>query len=122
MEVRNRVGIGMSYRPARLHRLAELVTLESILGLLKSLKFGLCTTTYIVHMQSDTLYVIHFHVNYLELMCFVSQSLVQYYNLLALLRNKQLNCIYKTDLIQQARGEKNGSPLILKSSPLLSPS
>jgi hypothetical protein len=30
MEARNREGIGLSYRPARLHRLAE-----SILGLLK---------------------------------------------------------------------------------------
>jgi hypothetical protein len=33
MGARNRVGTGLSYRPARLHRLAE-----SILGLLKSLK------------------------------------------------------------------------------------
>jgi hypothetical protein len=32
---RNRVGIGLSNRPARLHRLAE-----SILGLLKSLKIA----------------------------------------------------------------------------------
>jgi hypothetical protein len=37
VEVGNRVGIGLSYRPARLHSLAELI-LESILGLLKSLK------------------------------------------------------------------------------------
>jgi hypothetical protein len=41
--VRNRVGIGLSYRSARLKRLAELIpclaySLESILGLLKSLK------------------------------------------------------------------------------------
>ncbi len=36
---RNRVGIGLSNRPARLHRLAELISLESSLGLLKSLKF-----------------------------------------------------------------------------------
>ncbi len=35
---RNRVGTGLSYRPARLHSLVELVPLESILGLLKSLK------------------------------------------------------------------------------------
>jgi hypothetical protein len=33
LEARNRVGIGLSYRPARLHRLAE-----SIPGLLKSFK------------------------------------------------------------------------------------
>jgi hypothetical protein len=38
MGARNRVGIGLSYWPARLHSLVELVSLESILGLLKSLK------------------------------------------------------------------------------------
>jgi hypothetical protein len=35
---RNRVGIGLSYRPARLHSQAELVPLEPIRGLLISLK------------------------------------------------------------------------------------
>jgi hypothetical protein len=35
MGARNRVGIGLSYRPARLHRLAAL---ESIPGILKNLK------------------------------------------------------------------------------------
>jgi hypothetical protein len=39
---RNRVGIGLSYRPAMLHS-GGIDTLESILGLLKSLKFGLWT-------------------------------------------------------------------------------
>jgi hypothetical protein len=47
MGARNREGIGLSYRPARQHSLAELVpstSLESILGLLKSLKIrALCT-------------------------------------------------------------------------------
>ncbi len=39
MGARNRVGIGLSYRPARLHNLAELVPWKkSILGLLKSFK------------------------------------------------------------------------------------
>ncbi len=38
MGARNRVGMGLSYRPARLHSREELVPLESILGLLKSLK------------------------------------------------------------------------------------
>ncbi len=39
MGVRNQVGIGLSYRPARLHRLHGGVdSLESILGLLNSLK------------------------------------------------------------------------------------
>jgi hypothetical protein len=38
MGVRNRVGIGLSYRPARLHRLAESTPWELIPGLLKSLK------------------------------------------------------------------------------------
>jgi hypothetical protein len=36
MEAGNRVGIGLSYRPARLHRLADFDSLESIPGLLKS--------------------------------------------------------------------------------------
>jgi hypothetical protein len=38
MGARNRVRIGFSYRPARLRRLAESISLESIPGLLKSLK------------------------------------------------------------------------------------
>ncbi len=37
MEARNRVGIGFSYRPTRLHRLAESDSLQSVHGLLKSL-------------------------------------------------------------------------------------
>jgi hypothetical protein len=32
---RNRVGIGLSYRPARLHRLAELIPWNRFLGSLK---------------------------------------------------------------------------------------
>ncbi len=35
MRARNRVGIGLSYRPARLHRLAELVPWNRFLGSLK---------------------------------------------------------------------------------------
>jgi hypothetical protein len=38
MGTRNRVGIGLSYRPARLHSPGRIGSLESILGLLKSLK------------------------------------------------------------------------------------
>jgi hypothetical protein len=48
MGARNPVGIGLSYRPARLHRLAAGVmdSLESILGLLKFLKIqALCLGT-----------------------------------------------------------------------------
>jgi hypothetical protein len=43
MEARNRVGIGLSYRPARLHSLAELVPWNRFLGSLKLKvkKFGL---------------------------------------------------------------------------------
>ncbi len=41
MGARNRVGIGLLYRPARLHtELAELVLWNRILGFLKVLKFG----------------------------------------------------------------------------------
>ncbi len=35
MGARNRVGIGLSYRPARLHRLAELIPWNRLLGSLK---------------------------------------------------------------------------------------
>jgi hypothetical protein len=42
MGARNRVGIGLSYRPARLHSPRGMGSLELILGLPKSLKFGLC--------------------------------------------------------------------------------
>ncbi len=39
MGTRNRLGIGVSYRPARLRRLSELIhSVESISGFLKSLK------------------------------------------------------------------------------------
>jgi hypothetical protein len=34
----NRIGTGLSYRSAKLHRLPEFIPLESILGLLKSKK------------------------------------------------------------------------------------
>ncbi len=42
MGARNQVGIELSYRPARLHRLAELVPWSRFLGSLKVKKFGLC--------------------------------------------------------------------------------
>jgi hypothetical protein len=41
MSARNRVGIGLSYRPARLNSLAELVPWYRFLGSLKVKKFGL---------------------------------------------------------------------------------
>ncbi len=45
MGSRNQVGIGLSYRPARLHRLAGIDSLESIPGLLKSLKIRALVST-----------------------------------------------------------------------------
>ena len=42
MGSRNRVGTGLSYRPARLHSLSELVPWNRFLGSLKVYKFGLC--------------------------------------------------------------------------------
>ncbi len=42
MGARNRVVIGMSYRTARLHSLAELVPWNRFLDSLKVSKFGLC--------------------------------------------------------------------------------
>jgi hypothetical protein len=41
MGARNRVGIGLSYRPARLHSVAELVPWNRFWGFLKVKKFGL---------------------------------------------------------------------------------
>ncbi len=41
MGARNQVGIGLSYRPARLHRLVEWVPWNQFLGSLKVEKFGL---------------------------------------------------------------------------------
>jgi hypothetical protein len=41
MEARNRGGIGLSYRPVRLHRLAEYAPWNRFLCSLKALKFGL---------------------------------------------------------------------------------
>jgi hypothetical protein len=38
---RNQLGIGLSYRPARLHSLAELVPWNRFMGSLKIKKFGL---------------------------------------------------------------------------------
>jgi hypothetical protein len=40
---RNRVGIGLLYRPARLHRLAESVPLNRLLISLKDLKYPFCS-------------------------------------------------------------------------------
>jgi hypothetical protein len=40
MGARKRVGIRLSYRPARLHRLAELIPWNRFLGSLKVKKFG----------------------------------------------------------------------------------
>jgi hypothetical protein len=41
MGARNRVGIGLSYRPARLHRLAESIPWNRFLGSIKILKYQL---------------------------------------------------------------------------------
>jgi hypothetical protein len=43
MEARNRVGIGLSYRPARLHRLAEFIPWNRFLGSINVQKYGLFT-------------------------------------------------------------------------------
>jgi hypothetical protein len=45
LEARNRVGIELSYRPARLHSLAELVPWNRFLGSWKVYKFGLSPLT-----------------------------------------------------------------------------
>jgi hypothetical protein len=43
MGARNRVGIGLSYRSARLHKLAELIPLNRFLGSLQVKKYRLTT-------------------------------------------------------------------------------
>jgi hypothetical protein len=41
MGVKNQIGIGLSYRPARLHRLTESIPWNRFLGYLNVYKFGL---------------------------------------------------------------------------------
>jgi hypothetical protein len=42
MGARHRIGIGLSYRPARLHRLAKFIPWNRFLGSINVLKYGLC--------------------------------------------------------------------------------
>jgi hypothetical protein len=49
MGARNRVGIGLSYWPARLHMLAEMISWNRFLGSLKFLKFGLRSSSSFTH-------------------------------------------------------------------------
>jgi hypothetical protein len=44
MGARNRVGIGLSYWPARLHRLAEFIPWNRFLGSINVYKYGLRTS------------------------------------------------------------------------------
>jgi hypothetical protein len=65
----NQVGIGLSYRPARLQRLAEFGSLELILGLFKSFKIpalgsgwhrpGVCT----LHIKGTKINELHIKKN-----------------------------------------------------------
>ncbi len=66
---RNRVGIGFSYRPARLHRLAESISWNRFLGSLK-----IKNTCSVV---SDSLYSVHLVQTYLEYKTMVWTSLKQ---------------------------------------------
>jgi hypothetical protein len=51
MGARNRVGIGLSYRPARLNRLAELIPWYQFLG---SLKFKNSGSGFYIHNCGDS--------------------------------------------------------------------
>jgi hypothetical protein len=53
---RNRVGMGLSYRPARLHRLAELIPLNQFLGSIKVYTFGLRRIQYFLAVGCDCVY------------------------------------------------------------------
>ncbi len=61
MGAKNRGGIGLSYRPARLHRLAELIPFR-FLGSLKVKKFGLWSLEKKKHGQPNTIQ----HFNFLH--------------------------------------------------------
>ncbi len=78
MGTRNREGIGLSYRPGRLHRLVELIPWNRFLGSLKVYKFGLSSplmclnclsqrSNYFLMYMYTTLYLyisVHiFHIN-----------------------------------------------------------
>jgi hypothetical protein len=53
MGARHRVGIGLSYRPARLHRLAELMPWHRFLVSIRVLKYQLCITEMRVGGRSE---------------------------------------------------------------------
>jgi hypothetical protein len=70
MGARNRGGIGLSYRPARLHRLAEFIPWNQFRGPINISKYGLRGTIYTVcnggdglcgeHYRSYALYLTRF--------------------------------------------------------------
>jgi hypothetical protein len=57
MGTRNQVGIGLPYRPARLHRLAELIPWNRFFGSFKVKKFGLRVLS--LSLQSSVLGLPH---------------------------------------------------------------
>ncbi len=53
MRARNRIGIGLSYRPARLHRLTKLIPWHRILGSLKAWKYRLPIAFFSVEITKE---------------------------------------------------------------------
>ncbi len=67
MGARNREGIGLSYRTARLYSQPELVPWNRFLGSLKVKKFGLCTLYSTVYLSLTLVIAFRFSKNYSDL-------------------------------------------------------
>jgi hypothetical protein len=55
MGARNRGGTGLSYRPTRLHRLAEFIPWNRFLGSINVQKYGLCVVPFsLIYSKHET--------------------------------------------------------------------
>jgi hypothetical protein len=77
MGARNRVRIGLSYRPARLHRLAESILWNRFLGTLKVLKYRLWSLCLLLRNISCYAYAYVLHVQIVHTyMLYIAYSFV----------------------------------------------
>ena len=96
MGARNRVGIGLSYRPARLHRLAELIP-WNIPGLHKRLKIRAlyCTLhSFIENTEAEFINVL-FSLKFLGIILRVLRLEVSVYNVYI---TNQINPLFKNNV------------------------